>query len=261
MNPGRKIFSQGLQHHPRFAAVKLLNFLHLFRKPPRGDGAFDQLLQKVGRTEVMIPLQSQDHRVNRLRQNAIANADAGRERLAVSAGVDHPIRKPAGGEGRFFIRALETQMAVGRVFQQVDGMPRRLFVSPQQLQRSRLFGESGRDPAGVLEIGDQIQHLHARQIAGVLQRLKNCRQSIKVEAILLHRNSPAIQPPALRDSQINKVSRILDQDDVSRIAERLGDQIQQLLGTVGDNHFFLRVGRSESPTRLARISLLHRLRN
>ena len=39
---------------------------------------------------------------------------------------------------------------------------------------------------------------------------------------------------ALRDAEINEVGRVLDEHDVPRIAQRLGEQIKQLLRAVGD---------------------------
>ena len=191
----------------------------------------------------MVGLDPQNRVEQCLRQHAKPHPHTGRERLAVRARIDHPLRRATDrqcGRRRF---PCKTKLAIRRILQQVDRMPGRALVFSQQLNRSLLDRKPGRAAGRVLVVRHEVQHLHPLQLARAAERLQHLLEVAEIYTVAVHPHAAPGQPAALHDAEVNKISRILHQHDVAGVAQRLGQKIQKLLRTVGDDQALGQAGR------------------
>src|ERR1035437_972775 len=129
------MFRERLLHYARLAGVIFLHLRDMLVVKSRRQRASQKLLQQVRRAEIVIALDALVGREERFGQNAEAEARAGRERLAVSAGVNNAFRRARQRErGRWNGRdallladrqvspTRKRQFAIRGVFEQINRM-------------------------------------------------------------------------------------------------------------------------------------------
>ena len=236
------MFLQRMDHHGGLGRITLPQHGDVFGVDAGLDAARDDLLEEVRRPEVVVALEAQADGLERLGHQAEAHADAGREGFAVGARVDDALGGAGFREQRRHVVAFKAQLAIGRVFQQVDRMAGGAFVAAQQLERGGLLGPAGRDGAGVLVVADEVEELQLLDLAGLLQPLQLRLQRIEVEAVRIKLHAAAIDGAALGDAEKDEVGRVFHEHDVALVAERFAGEIKELLRTVRQDHPFRRVG-------------------
>src|SRR5438552_18761313 len=108
-------------------------------------------------------------------------------------------------------------------------MTRISLVLSKQFKGSRFLFVAGRYRRWILIIADQVQQFDAPQLASILQLAQHGLEMVDVETIRLHSYPSSFQAVALNDPKVNEIGGILDQHNVSCIAQRLRGHIKHLL--------------------------------
>ena len=198
-------------------------------------------MQQIRRAEIVVGLDAHHRVQQRFRQDAETHARAGRKRFAVSAGVNHPFAGAVRRERRGLIDPGETQLAIRRVFEQIDRVPSGPFKLFQHFQRLDFLDKARRDAGRVLVITDEIEHFDALQLAASLQRFRRLFQMGQINSIARETNATTLQTVALHDAEIDEVGRVLHQDDVAGVAQALGQRVKKLLRAARDDGAFQRI--------------------
>jgi hypothetical protein len=192
--------------------------------------AGEELLQQVRRAEIVVALDALDGCEQRFGQNAEADARAGRIGLAVSAGVNHALRRAGQRErGRHVVTVVKSQFAIRGVFEQINRMSGGALEFFQQLQHGGFFREAGRRAGGILKIGDEVKRLHAAEFAGFFQPFQNFFEMNQINAVAFEFHAARLDTATLENAQENKIGRVFDEDDVAFVAERFERHVKQLL--------------------------------
>ena len=248
------MFRQRLFHDGGLARIILPHLGDVLVVKPGRQRAREKLLQQIRRAEIVVALDALDGRENRFRQNAEADSRAGRVGLAVSAGVDHALRRTGQREGGRHVRAVvKAQFAIRGVFEQIQRMAGGALVFLQQLQRGGLFRERSGRAGRVLKIGDKIKRLHAAQFAGFLQLLQNFFQMREVNAVAFELYAARFDAAALQDAQEDKIGRVFDENDVAFVAQRFQRHVKQLLRAAGDDDVLRRMRAVVSAVELLQV--------
>ena len=92
-------------------------------------------------------------------------------------------------------------------------------------------------------VANQIQCLQSRQFAGLFELIQSRFQMRQINAIGLHADAAPVNVVALHDSEIHEVRGIFDQYKIAGIKENFGQNIQELLRSMGDEQALWSVGR------------------
>src|SRR5439155_13982111 len=119
-------------------------------------------------------------------------------------------------------RAVEAELAVGDVLD--DQEP----VAPRELDERAAPFDRERHARWILMVRDRVQELRP-QPAG-----QTAREVVDVEAVLVERHGDDVGLEAVERHDRADVGRALDQDGVSGVEERLGDELERLDPTARD---------------------------
>src|ERR1035437_7716133 len=249
------MFRERLLHHTRLAGVIFLHFRDVPVVKSGRQRAGEELLQQVRRAEIVIALDALDGREERFGQNAEAHARAGRERLAVSAGVNNAFRRARQRErGRWNGRdallladrqvspTRKRQFAISGVYELINRMSGGTLEFFQERERGGFFRQADGRDGRVLKIGDEVKRLHAAEFAGFFQPFQNFFEMNQIKSVAFKIYTARFEAATLENAQENKIGRVFDEDDVAFVAERLERHVKQLLRAAGDDDAFGRLG-------------------
>ena len=178
-------------------------------------------LREVRAAQVGRLLDEQHLGQDRLGRGDPAQPQPGREDLGERAQVDDLVVERA---QRLHVPAVEAQPAVRVVLDHRD------VVLARQLEQPAAALRRHRDAAGVLEVRDRVDELGAARTDALELGL----EQVHAHAVVVHRHAADLGLVRRERLQRADVGGALGDDDVAGVQERLGEQVERLLGAGGD---------------------------
>ncbi len=181
----------------------------------------------------MLPFSASAASSNCRRQDPPAHADARRIGLGKRPGMDHRIafgvERPQAGH----VVAIIAEFPIGRVFDQVDFPPHGPTLG--QLDQGRAAGGRHIHAAGIVVIGDRVNRLDPRQLAGPVQPSQAPPRWPRGSG---HpRRSPRQwpAPPDCPESPYRRSTSAPRDHDVAGVQQDIAHQVQQLIAAGRDD--------------------------